>query len=76
MKANTKYKKICNNISIYLRCLHQKYQFNCSKLVQRCPQYAASQHANKPIDSVVHDHRKNNLGFFKKTQFKIFQYQQ
>ena len=69
MKANTKYKKISNSISIYLHCLHQECKIKCSELVQRYPQYAPRsiyRHENKPIDSVVHDHRKSNPGQPKK----------
>ena len=60
MKANTKYKKISNNRSIY---------WQCNGLVQQYPQYAPTsiyRHANKIIDSVVHDHRKSNPGRSKK----------
>lgn len=42
--------------------LHDECKINCSEFVQRYPQYAPRSiysYANKPIDSVVDDHRKS-----------------
>ena len=64
-----KYVKISNNMSIYLRCLHQECKIKCSELIKRYPQYAPQsiyRHVKKPIDSPVHDRRKYNPGRLKK----------